>query len=207
MWCRHSAGTREVDEPMERSRAGGEAAGLRVYLDRAWNASGYGEMLGVVLPPAAFAGDPDTSPAGRPYKDYVTQWGNDPIWDSAFVPASRRAAHFPLARTAPDPAGAWLPPNAPATESRSAPGAFRVERARAADAPARVRRSRSRRTTCSTMPTRQLWYLRHRDRGRRVVLSVHPAGAGALSADLDRRRAPVERGAGRRHGADAPIAG
>ena len=102
--------------------------GLRVYLDRGWNASGYGEMLGVVLPPQGFADDPDKTPQSAPYKKYVTQWGNDPLWDSAFVPGiAPTLAHFPLARTAPDPSGAWLPPNAPADERDQPPGGFLVK--------------------------------------------------------------------------------
>jgi hypothetical protein len=57
----------------------------------------------------------------------VTLWGNDPIWASGFVPGTAPAlAHFPLARTAPDPTGAWLPPNAPADESDQRPGPFVV---------------------------------------------------------------------------------
>ena len=101
--------------------------GLRVYLDRPWNVSGYGEMLAVVLPPAAFGGDPETEPAGHPYQKYVTQWGNDPIWSSPFVAGlAPRRSNFPLARTAPDPTGAWLPPAAPGTESDQPPGPFAV---------------------------------------------------------------------------------
>ena len=117
---------REVDEHgiLSSWRRGG---GLRVYLDRGWNASGYGEMLGVVLPPKGFADDPDTAPAGAPYKKYVTLWGNDPIWNSAFVPGvAPTLAHFPLARTAPDPTSTWLPPNAPSNESDQQPGQFAV---------------------------------------------------------------------------------
>lgn len=117
---------RELDEHGAfSSRRGG--GGLRVYLDRGWNASGYGEMLAVVLPPGSFADDPDKAPAGAPYETYVTLWGNDPIWDSAFVPGLAPAlAHFPRSRTAPDPTGAWLPPNAPAAECDQRPGAFLV---------------------------------------------------------------------------------
>lgn len=107
-----------------RWRRGG---GLRVYLDRPWNASGYGEMLAVVLPPAAFNGDPNTAPAGKPYKKFVTQWGNDPIWASNFVAGvAPRLAAFPLARTAPDPSGKWLPSFAPPTEADQAPGPFQT---------------------------------------------------------------------------------
>ena len=115
---------REVDEHgiLSSWRRGG---GLRVYLDRGWNASGYGEMLGVVLPPKGFADDPDAAPAGAPYKKYVTLWGNDPIWDSAFVPGvAPTLANFPLARTAPDATGAWLPPSAPPDENDQRPGVF-----------------------------------------------------------------------------------
>ncbi|MDK2744428.1 MAG: hypothetical protein NDI90_16120 [Nitrospira sp. BO4] len=117
---------REVDEQGNflSWRRGG---GLRIYLDRDWNASGYGEMLGVVLPPKEFVDDPNTAPAGAPYKNYVTLWGNDPIWASGFVPGlAPTLAHFPLARTAPDPTGAWLPPNAPVDEKDQRPGPFLV---------------------------------------------------------------------------------
>lgn len=101
--------------------------GLRVYLDRPWMASGYGEMLAVVLPPASFAGDPENEPKGSPLKNFVTQWANDPIWLSPFVSgiAPSRSA-FPLARTAPDPSGSWLPTHAPQTESDQPSGAFQV---------------------------------------------------------------------------------
>jgi hypothetical protein len=101
--------------------------GLRIYLDRPWNASGYGEMLAVVLPPADFTGDPDAMPLGHPLRKYVTQWGNDPVWDSAFVSGiAPSRADFSLARTAPDPQGNWLPPGAPQTELNQPPGDFTV---------------------------------------------------------------------------------
>ena len=99
--------------------------GLRVYLNRKWNESGYGEMLAAIVPSERFAGDPMTEPAAQPLKNFVTQWGNDPIWQTPFVPGvAPRPANFPLARTAPDPAGAWLPAFAPPTESDQPPGAF-----------------------------------------------------------------------------------
>jgi hypothetical protein len=102
-------------------------SGLRVYLDRPWNVSGYGEMLAVVLPPANFAGDPESEPAAAPYKRSVTQWGNDPIWVSPFVSGlAPKRANFPLARTAPDESGAWLPQGAPADEKDQPPGNFTV---------------------------------------------------------------------------------
>ena len=120
--------TREVDEhgTLSSWRRGG---GLRVYLDRGWNASGYGEMLAVVLPPAGICRRSRTRRrTSAPYKKYVTQWGNDPIWDSAFVPGIAPAqADFPLARTRADPTGAWLPPGAPDAEKDQRPGPFPVK--------------------------------------------------------------------------------
>jgi hypothetical protein len=101
--------------------------GLRVYLDRPWNVSGYGEMLAVVLPSAAAVGDPNTAPARQPLKNFVTQWGNDPIWLSAGVTgATPKQSNFPLARMAPDLNGAWLPAFAPADkkEAEQRPGPF-----------------------------------------------------------------------------------
>ncbi|HEX8159632.1 MAG TPA: hypothetical protein VF526_19800 [Solirubrobacteraceae bacterium] len=119
--------------------------GLRVYLDRPWNVSGYGEMLAVVLAPATFTGDPNTKPAARPYKTLVTQWGNDPIWASPWVTgrAPKKSA-FPLARTAPDSHGGWLPRDAggqlitPLTEAHQPPRPWRTTQLGAADAPVDV---------------------------------------------------------------------
>jgi hypothetical protein len=101
--------------------------GLRVYLDRPWNQSGYGEMLAVVVPSASFTDDPMTTPSAQPLKNFVTQWGNDPIWLSPFVTGvAPKRTNFPLARTAADPTGAWLPPFAPPTEADQPAGAFTV---------------------------------------------------------------------------------
>ncbi len=101
--------------------------GLRVYLNRPWNTSGYGEMLAVVLPASTFTDDPNDQPAGQPLKNFVTQWGNDPIWLSPFVPGSSpKPGNFPLARTAADPDGKWLPDFAPAEEADQPPGSFQV---------------------------------------------------------------------------------
>lgn len=116
--------TQAADGTARSWRRGG---GLRVYLQRPWNVTGYGEMLAVVLPPVGFAGDPDSSPSGKPYKKYVTQWGNDPIWESPFVAGlAPTRDRFPLARWQPDPAGAWVPAFAPATERDQPPGPFEV---------------------------------------------------------------------------------
>lgn len=56
-------------------RGGG---GLRIYLDRPWFASGYNEMLAVVLPLERDRPAADDGPRPAP----VTQWGADPIWVS-----------------------------------------------------------------------------------------------------------------------------
>jgi hypothetical protein len=113
--------------------------GLRVYLDRPWNVSGYGEMLAVVLAPAGFTGDPETQPKGKPYAKYVTQWGNDPIWSSRSVAGiAPSRASFPLARTSPDAAGHWLPASAPASEADQPPGPFQVTNLGAYDAPLEI---------------------------------------------------------------------
>jgi hypothetical protein len=102
--------------------------GLRVYLNRPWSVSGYGEMLAVVLPPSSFKGDPDAEPEVKPYQSYVTQWGNDPIWQSPFVAGiAPRRSNFPLSRTQKDPAGAWLPDGAQPQEADQPPDGFRVD--------------------------------------------------------------------------------
>jgi hypothetical protein len=127
--------TRTGDEVGDRTRwrRGG---GLRVYLDRPWMVSGYGEMLAVVLPPASFTGDPETMPAEAPYKNFVTQWANDPLWTSGVVPGiAPRRGDFPLARTAPDPSGGWLPQGAPPEEADQPPGSFRMDRLLPPDSP------------------------------------------------------------------------
>jgi hypothetical protein len=99
--------------------------GLRVYLDRPWHVSGYGEMLAVVLKPEQFFPEPNTQPAAQPLRNFVTQWGNDPIWLSPFVPGvAPKRGDFPLARTAPDPTGRWLPSFAPPEEADQRPGPF-----------------------------------------------------------------------------------
>ncbi len=116
---------RSADDSGSKSwRRGG---GLRVYLNRPWNVSGYGEMLAVVMPRASFNGEPNEVPPSRPMKNYVTQWGNDPIWVSSFVPGvAPRLANFPLARTKRDLDGKWLPTFAPIEEADQRPGNFRT---------------------------------------------------------------------------------
>jgi hypothetical protein len=128
--------------------------GLRVYLDRPWNVSGYGEMLAVVLAPPDFKGEPESEPEGHPYKKLVTQWGNDPIWKSPFVRGiAPPRSSFPLARTAPDPGGGWLPKNAPGTEADQPPGEFTVTRLGSPEAPLEIAPH-----DVFYDPERELWY-------------------------------------------------
>jgi hypothetical protein len=65
--------------------------GLRVWLERPWFSSGNGELLGVVI-----LGD------NRPFTDIgsrlvplVTQWGLDPLWDTALPKYRTRVSDFP----------------------------------------------------------------------------------------------------------------
>ncbi len=104
-------------------------------------------MLAVVVPPPTLTQDPEEHPKGSPYKKYITQWANDPVWLSPFVAGiAPKRENFPLARNGPDPSGAWLPPNAPPTESDQQPGPFMVtnllpRRARGAERAGRRRRA------------------------------------------------------------------
>jgi hypothetical protein len=95
------------------------SGGFRVYLEGPWYASGYGEMLAVILPGDAMQNlDPNTLPGSQPLKNLVSQWGNDPIWKSPFLAGtSPKLSDFPLARTTADPQGDWLPAHVPADEA------------------------------------------------------------------------------------------
>lgn len=87
-WSRQGDANQQVS-----LRAGG---GLRVYLDRPWFSTGFGEMLAVVLPgPEVTLADLDGT-----MKTHVTQWGRDPVWTSNAISApspARTASEFPLA--------------------------------------------------------------------------------------------------------------
>jgi hypothetical protein len=81
--------------------------GLRVYLNRSWWVTGYGEMLAVVLPPASFAGDP-TDAGDDPYKRFVTGGTIDLAVTVRIGLAPARA----LSRARRGSTGAWLPADA-----------------------------------------------------------------------------------------------
>ncbi|MFO1498977.1 MAG: hypothetical protein U1G07_11395 [Verrucomicrobiota bacterium] len=84
--------------------------GLRIYLDRKWNLSGYGEMLAVVLPPASFAGEPETEPKNCPLQEIRHSMGQRPRLGFAFRRRYRsQTRRFPPRPHCSDPTGAWLP--------------------------------------------------------------------------------------------------
>lgn len=64
--------------------------GVRVYLDRPWYASGDDELLGVVL----WQGGPASNEVREAWKNVVTQWGRDPIWDTESPSAMPYASVF-----------------------------------------------------------------------------------------------------------------
>jgi hypothetical protein len=70
------------------TRSGGS---LRVYLERPWNTSGAGEQLAVVLWPVGSALPPNM-------QTLVSQWGNDPLWETQNRPVQPepQPAAFPL---------------------------------------------------------------------------------------------------------------
>lgn len=80
---------RQTETSVKRSvRYGG---GLRVYLKRPWFSSGDGELLGVAL----WRGElPDQAHRDR-YKSYFTQWGMDPIWQTAPLYGAPSTWQFP----------------------------------------------------------------------------------------------------------------
>lgn len=65
--------------------------GLRVWLDRPWFSSGDGELLGVII--AGNGARFTDIPAAM--QTVVTQWGLDPLWDTALPKTRTRAQDFP----------------------------------------------------------------------------------------------------------------
>jgi len=79
---------RQTETNLKRSvRFGG---GLRVYLERPWFSSGEGELLGVAL----YNGGDITNQRDR-WKSFITQWGNDPIWQTSALSQTPSAWNFP----------------------------------------------------------------------------------------------------------------
>jgi hypothetical protein len=82
---------RQTETNVKRSvRFGG---GLRVYLRRPWFSSGEGELLGVAL----WSNESGLlDPAQRDkFKPFITQWGMDPIWQTAELSGTPSIANFP----------------------------------------------------------------------------------------------------------------
>lgn len=77
----------ETESQVTSTRKGG---GLRVYLNRPWYSTGYGEMLAVVLPIVAKG-----KRIPEELKPYVTQWGHDPIAFTGGGRAGTKLAPFP----------------------------------------------------------------------------------------------------------------
>ncbi|MBY8977074.1 hypothetical protein KHP62_14750 [Rhodobacteraceae bacterium NNCM2] len=80
-------GDRAASGPLDVTRLGN---GLRVWLDRPWFTSGDGELLGVVIHDEG-GRFTDIPPA---MQALVTQWGMDPLWDTALPKTQTRARDF-----------------------------------------------------------------------------------------------------------------
>jgi hypothetical protein len=71
---------RQTQTNLKRSvRFGG---GLRVYLERPWFSSGEGELLGVALCQYKNQRELANEQGRDRWKSFITQWGNDPIWQT-----------------------------------------------------------------------------------------------------------------------------
>ncbi|MBW8734254.1 MAG: hypothetical protein JF571_08120 [Asticcacaulis sp.] len=77
-------------------KASRRTGGIRVWLDRPWLATGYNEMLAVILPEEKSGVDTTDTADNLPF---VTQWGRDPIWLSSDIATNSPARkNFPLAK-------------------------------------------------------------------------------------------------------------
>jgi hypothetical protein len=82
---------RQSETNLKRSvRFGG---GLRVYLRRPWFSSGEGERLGVAL--YSSANGPLDKQRRDKFKPFITQWGMDPIWQTAKLTGAPGVYNFP----------------------------------------------------------------------------------------------------------------
>ncbi|MDQ6860295.1 MAG: hypothetical protein M3032_03955 [Verrucomicrobiota bacterium] len=81
---------RQTETNLKRSvRYGG---GLRVYLERPWFSSGEGELLGAAL--WSYANGSLTQGTRDKFKPFFTQWGMDPIWETAGLTSYPQPYHF-----------------------------------------------------------------------------------------------------------------
>lgn len=84
---------RQTDTNLKRSvRFGG---GLRVYLHRPWFSSGGGELLGVAL--WSYQNGELNRDSRDKFKPFITQWGMDPIWQTANLDGVPDIYNFPAA--------------------------------------------------------------------------------------------------------------
>ena len=82
---------RQTETNLKRSvRFGG---GLRVYLRRPWFSSGEGERLGVAL--YSYANGSLDAQHRDKFKPFITQWGMDPIWQTANLTGAPGINNFP----------------------------------------------------------------------------------------------------------------
>ncbi|MFA5629382.1 MAG: hypothetical protein WC958_03935 [Dehalococcoidales bacterium] len=77
------------------NRIGG---GIRIYMERPWYSSGDGELLGAVLWPGPSSISISKDPAHEKIKPFVTQWGLDPLFLSAPIPALPTLNAFKLSK-------------------------------------------------------------------------------------------------------------
>jgi hypothetical protein len=89
--------------PLTSTRKGN---GLRVYMERPWYSSGFGELLGVVL--ARQGTDPFAVPNNL--KLLVTQWGQDPLWAGSQIGNLPSPGDFVGTTTAKNPDGTAISP-------------------------------------------------------------------------------------------------
>jgi hypothetical protein len=88
--------------PLTSTRKGN---GLRVYLERPWYSSGFGELLGVVLAPPGTGIDVPEN-----LKLLVTQWGQDPLWAGSQIGNLPSSGDFVGTTTAKNPDGTAISP-------------------------------------------------------------------------------------------------
>jgi hypothetical protein len=82
---------RQTDTNLKRSvRFGG---GLRVYLHRPWFSSGEGELLGVAI--WSVQNGTLNAESRDKFKPFITQWGMDPIWQTATLSDVPAIYNFP----------------------------------------------------------------------------------------------------------------
>jgi hypothetical protein len=67
--------------------------GLRVYLNRPWFSSGEGELLGVAL--WSYQNGSLNQATRDKFKPFFTQWGMDPIWQTAQLAGAPDVDNFP----------------------------------------------------------------------------------------------------------------